>query len=121
VPEPVAAATTEQRSILGTAVAEVLSEVDAEDRFLLASYYLDQRTLLQIARLLRVHEATVSRKLKRLTAELRKQLMRRLQRGGMSKRAAEEMLETDPRDLEINLRKVLQESQTDTFLEKTET
>jgi hypothetical protein len=47
--------------------------------------------------------------------------MRRLQRDGMSKRAAEEMLETDPRDLEINLRKVLQESQTDTFLEKTAT
>ena len=120
-PEPVAAATTEQRSILNVAVAEVLREVDGEDRFLLASYYLDQRTLLQIARLLRVHEATVSRKLKRLTAELRKQLIRRLQRDGMSKRAAEEILETDPRDLEINLRMVLQESQTDTFLEKTET
>lgn len=81
-----------------------------EDRFLLASYFLDGRTLLEIARLLRVHEATVSRKLKRLTETVRKQLLRELQRQGLKKAAAEEALDIDPRDLNINLRKILQKT-----------
>ena len=42
-------------------------ERDAEERYLLAAYYLDGQTLLQIARVLGVHEATVSRKLRRAT------------------------------------------------------
>ncbi len=101
------------------AVARILEQLVPDDRFLLASYFLDQHTLLQIARLLRVHEATVSRKLKRLTAELRKQLLRDLQSGGLSKRAAEEALGADPRDLEINLRALLQTSQTTPFSDQT--
>jgi len=100
---------------LGAAVARTLQVLGAEDRFLLASYFLDQRTLLQIGRLLKVHEATISRRLKRLTADLRKQLLRNLQSGGLSRRAAEEALGTDPRDLEINLRKLLQSFPTQPF------
>jgi RNA polymerase sigma-70 factor, ECF subfamily len=101
------------------AVALTLEQLAPEDRFLLASYFLDKQTLLQIARLLQVHEATVSRKLKRLTADLRKQLLRNLQSGGLSKRAAEEALGTDPRDLEINLRTLLQTSQPSSFSDQT--
>jgi len=100
------------------AVASTLAALAPEDRFLLAAYFLDQQTLLQIAPLLHVHEATVSRKLKRLTAELRKQLLRNLQAGGLSKRAAEEALGADPRDLEINLRALLQTSQSAAFSDK---
>jgi RNA polymerase sigma-70 factor (ECF subfamily) len=100
------------------AVARTLEDLAPEDRFLLASYFLDQQTLLQIARLLHVHEATVSRKLKRLTADLRKQLMHNLQTGGLSKRAAEEALGTDPRDLEVNLRAILQSSQSQPFSDR---
>jgi RNA polymerase sigma-70 factor (ECF subfamily) len=37
----------------------------------------------------------------------------------LSKRAAEEALGNDPRDLEINLRALLQSSQTTSFSEKT--
>jgi RNA polymerase sigma-70 factor, ECF subfamily len=73
---------------------------------------------LQIARLLRVHEATISRRLKRLTSDLRKQLLHHLQAGGLSKRGAEEALGADPRDLEINLRELLQSSQTAAFSNK---
>jgi len=90
-----------------------------EERFLLSSYFLDQQTLLQIGRLLHVHEATVSRKLKRLTTNLRKQLLRNLQSGGLSKRAAEEALGTDPRDVELNIRRLLQNSQSGSFSNKT--
>jgi RNA polymerase sigma-70 factor (ECF subfamily) len=99
-------------------VASTLERLPPEDRFLLAAYFLDQQTLLQIARLLHVHEATVSRKLKRLTTDLRKQLLRNLQSGGLSRRAAEEALGTDPRDLEINLRSLLQTSQPQPFSDR---
>ena len=101
------------------AIQRTLEALPPDDRFLLASYFLDRKTLLQIAHLLHVHEATISRKLKRLTADLRKQLLRNLQSGGLSKRAAEEALGADPRDLEINLRTLLQTSQTSSFSDKT--
>ena len=100
------------------AVSRILEALSPEDRFLLASYFLDQKTLLQIAPLLQVHEATVSRKLKRLTSDLHKQLLRNLQSGGLSKRAAEEALGVDPRDLEINLRGLLQTSQPTSFSDR---
>jgi RNA polymerase sigma-70 factor (ECF subfamily) len=38
---------------------------------------------------------------------------------GLSKRAAEEALGTDPRDVETNLRSLLQTSQTPSFSDKT--
>jgi RNA polymerase sigma-70 factor (ECF subfamily) len=104
--------------LLSKAIEEALRQLAAEERFLLASYYLDGRTLLDIAPLLRVHEATVSRKLHRVTGDLRKQIVRNLQRLGMSKPAAQEALGTDPRDLNLNLKKILQSSSLDAFQEK---
>jgi RNA polymerase sigma-70 factor (ECF subfamily) len=115
-PEPTE--NTPQLNLLGAAVANTLRALNTEDRFLLASYFLDQQTLLQIGRLLKVHEATISRRLKRLTADVRKQLLRNLQSGGLRRRAAEEMLGTDPRDLELNLRKLLQSFPTQPFQEQ---
>lgn len=93
---------------LRAGVAATLQRLDAEERFLLSAYYLDRHTLAEISRVLGVHEATVSRKLKRATDHVRKELLRALQMGGLSKRAAEEALGTDPRDLDMNLRKLLQ-------------
>ena len=105
-------------SQLQQAIEHALRERDAEERFLLAAYYLDGQTLLQIARVLCVHEATVSRKLRRATEVTRKQVLRSLQRGGLSRRAAEEALGADPRDVEVNLKKLLQNSQTEAFKEQ---
>lgn len=93
---------------LQVAIENTLRTLSAEDRFLLSSYFLDQRTLRQIAQLLGVHEATVSRKLNRLTVAVRKLLLKSLQTAGFSRRGAEEALGTDPRDLTINLRSLLQ-------------
>ncbi len=104
-----------QLAHLTHAVACTLQALATEDCFLLSAYFLDRQTLLQIARTLHVHEATVSRRIKRLTADVRKLLLERLQSGGLSKRAAEEALGTDPRDLEINLRPLLQSSQNPPF------
>jgi RNA polymerase sigma-70 factor, ECF subfamily len=84
---------------LASAVQEALEREGPEERFLLASYYLDGRKLHEIASVLGVHEATVSRKLKRVTSGVRKQILRGLERRGMSRREAEEALAADPRDL----------------------
>jgi RNA polymerase sigma-70 factor (ECF subfamily) len=107
--------------LLSRAIEEALRQLDAEERFLLVAYYLDGRTLLEIAPLLRVHEATVSRKLHRLTVDLRKQILRNLQALGLSKPAAQESLGADPRDLNLNLKKLLQIYSSDTFQEKAAT
>jgi RNA polymerase sigma-70 factor (ECF subfamily) len=105
----------EELAALSRSLAAVLEDLPAEDRFLLSGYFLDQRTLQQIAQVLRVHEATISRRLKRLTVHLREQLLKNLHASGMSRRAAEEALGTDPRDLSVNLRSVLQASATPAF------
>lgn len=117
---PAPTPTSEVLARLGNSLAEALRALAPEDRFLLSAYFLDQRTLLQIAQLLRVHEATVSRKLKRLTSGLHQQLLKRLQASGMNRRAAEEALGTDPRDLTINLQNLLQTSVAPTFSNQTE-
>ena len=101
-------------------IQATLRSLEPEDRFLLASYFLDGRTLLEIARLLRVHEATISRKLKRITGSVRKQLLRELQRRGLKGTAAEEALGIDPRDLSINLRKILQTATGPPFSDQSE-
>jgi RNA polymerase sigma-70 factor (ECF subfamily) len=120
--EPVASPAPEAQPVaasdLATAVSEVLGALDAEARFLLSAYYLDRRTLLELGGVLRVHEATVSRKLKRVTEELRKKLLKSLEKRGMSRRAAQEALGVDPGDLDLNLRKLLQTSEGPAFMGK---
>lgn len=110
--------TAGELTMLEKAVESALKSCEAEERLLLAAYYLDGRTLLQIAQVLHVHEATVSRKLKRVCEEIHKQVVKNLQSAGMSRRAADEALGADPRDLDLNLKKLLQYSQVDAFKEK---
>jgi RNA polymerase sigma-70 factor (ECF subfamily) len=111
---------TQKIDILGRAVTHTLNALDATDSFLLSSYFLDRRTLIEIARLLKVHEATISRRLKRLVEETRKHLLQNLRAEGLSERQAEEALGADPRDLEINLRTLLQKSSSVPFSDQTE-
>jgi RNA polymerase sigma-70 factor (ECF subfamily) len=103
---------------LGECLATTLGALAPEDRFLLSAWFLDRRRLLEISHLLRVHEATVSRRLQRLTARLHEQLLKNLEISGLSKAAAEEAMGTDPRDLDINIRNLLQASQNAAFLEQ---
>jgi RNA polymerase sigma-70 factor (ECF subfamily) len=86
------------------AIDEVLAALPAEDRFVLASYFLDERTLAEIARTLGVHESTISRKVDKLAKSLRKQILAALGRRGMSRRQALEAIEVDVRDLRVNIR-----------------
>ena len=101
------------------ATDEALGALPAEDRFVLASYFLDGRTLAEIARMLGVHESTISRKLDKLTKSLRKQILAALRRRGMSRRQAQEALEVDVRDLRLNIRsRLAQETPAATFSKK---
>ena len=66
-----------------------------------------------------VHESTISRRLNRATAALRKRIVRGLRQRGMSARAAEEALEADVRDLALDVRgSLVQESGAATFHER---
>jgi RNA polymerase sigma-70 factor (ECF subfamily) len=112
-PEP-----ARELSLLEGAIEAALGRREAEDRFLLAAYYLDGQTLQQIAGVLGVHEATVSRKLRRTIEEIRKHVLKNLKSSGLSRRAAQEALGADPRDLDMNLKKLLQNTQTETFQER---
>ena len=81
----------------------VLAALAAEDRFILASYYLDGRTLAEIARTLGVHESTISRKLEKVVRAMQERITDELVRRGMSRRQAEEALETDVRDVVVDV------------------
>jgi RNA polymerase sigma-70 factor (ECF subfamily) len=94
-------------SDLEQATRDALNELGAEDRFVLASYFLDERTLAEIARSLSVHESTISRKVEKMTKALRKQILKNLMNRGMSRRQAEEALTTDVRDLSLDIRSSL--------------
>jgi RNA polymerase sigma-70 factor (ECF subfamily) len=103
VPEPVCAPDRASEQ-LEAATDEAFAELSPEDRFTLASYYLDGRTLADIARTLGLHESSISRRLDRLASGLRKRILAGLRARGMSHAQAAEALETDVRDLQLNLR-----------------
>jgi RNA polymerase sigma-70 factor, ECF subfamily len=88
---------------LKEATDRVLAQLSAEERFLLASYFLDGRRLAEIGRTLGVHESTISRKMEKLLKQLRKQIRKGLERQGLSRRQADEALDLDVRDLGLNV------------------
>ncbi len=103
------------------AVNRALAGVDVESRFLLSAYFLDGRTLAEIARVLHVHESTISRKLEKVTTAIRKAIRKDLLAQGLSSRQADELMQdTDVRDLNVNIRENLQqESGPTTFYKRT--
>jgi RNA polymerase sigma-70 factor (ECF subfamily) len=94
------------------ATDEALTQLSAEERFILSAYFLDGRTLAEVARMLGVHESTISRKVEKVTATLRKKIRQGLAARGMSKRQAEEALDADVRDVRVDVRaRLAQETQ----------
>jgi RNA polymerase sigma-70 factor (ECF subfamily) len=59
--------------------------------------------------MLGVHESTISRRVEKITASLRKRIVRGLRERGMDARAAGEALGADVRDLTLDVRARLQE------------
>jgi RNA polymerase sigma-70 factor, ECF subfamily len=114
-PDPVLSADARLESATDAALAALSSE----DRMVLAAYYLEGRTLAEIARMLGVHESTISRKVDKLAKSLRKKILAGMMRQGMARRQAEEALEVDVRDLRVDIRRNLaQESPAATFSQK---
>ncbi len=101
------------------AIDAALASLNAEDRFILAAYYLDRSTLAEIARMLGVHESTISRKIDKMAADLRKKILGALVGAGMNRRAAEEALDVDVRDVAVDIRsRLAQEPRGEAFLKK---
>jgi RNA polymerase sigma-70 factor, ECF subfamily len=88
---------------LGPATGAALTALPAEDRLILASYYLDQRTLAEIARMLAVHESTISRRLEKITSNLRKVIVKGLRERGVGAHEAEQLLHSDVRELNLDV------------------
>jgi len=92
---------------LATATDAALLALSAEDRFILAGYYLDDRTLAEIARMLGVHESTISRKLEKIVHSTRRRIVEGLVQRGMSAGEAEATLLADVREISVDVRKRL--------------
>ena len=115
-PQPEVIADVDPR--VTAAIDDTLAALPVEDRYVLAAYFLDDRTLADVARSLKVHESTISRKLDKLCKSLRRNVLAALRQRGMSRRQAEEALDVDVRDLQLNLRQRLQETPPQAFSEK---
>ena len=116
-PEPEVVSTAASR--LESSTDAALAALSSEDRLVLAAYYLDGRTLAEVARMLGVHESTISRKVDKLAKSLRKKIVTNMMQQGVDRRTAEEALEVDVRDLQVNIRRSLrQESPAAAFSEK---
>jgi RNA polymerase sigma-70 factor, ECF subfamily len=102
-------------SRLGAALDEALGQLSPEDRLVLASYFLDDRTLTEIGRMIGVHESTISRRLEKLLKGLRKQVLSGLVSRGMNRGQAEEALESDVRYLQVDVTRKLQENRPAAF------
>jgi RNA polymerase sigma-70 factor, ECF subfamily len=102
-------------SRLGAALDEALGLLSGEDRLVLASYYLDDRTLTEIGRMVGVHESTISRRLEKLLKGLRKQVLAGLVSRGMNRVQAEEALDADVRYLQVDVTRKLQENRPAAF------
>jgi RNA polymerase sigma-70 factor (ECF subfamily) len=102
-------------SRLGAALDEALGLLTGEERLVLASYYLDDRTLTEIGRLVGVHESTISRRLEKMLKGLRKQVLAGLVSRGMNRGQAEEALEADVRYLQVDVTRKLQENRPAAF------
>ncbi len=71
-------------ALLEAALCEALAALTARDRLRLAYYYVHERTLAEIGRILGEHEATVSRHLERTRHDLRQGTIERLRADGVA-------------------------------------
>jgi RNA polymerase sigma-70 factor (ECF subfamily) len=114
-PDPVLAVD----SRLDAATGAALDAMPPEDRTMVACYYIDGLTLARVAKLWGVHESTISRRLEQVVRGLRRDILTRLERSGMSARQAQEALDVDVRDLTLDIRRHLtQDSGSGAFYEE---
>lgn len=98
---------------LEEATDQALGSLHPEDKFILAGYYLDGRNLADIARLLGVHESTISRKLEKITVLMRKAIRNGLIKRGMRAAEAEQAMEVEVGEISLDVRKPLMQEKGD--------
>ena len=84
--------------LLRSALGRVLARLDPRDRLRLACYYAEDLTLAQTGRLLREHEATVSRQLSRSRRTIRADVERELSALGLNEARIERCFECATED-----------------------
>ena len=93
---------------LQKALAESVKQMSADDRLLVKLYYFDGLRLREAGAVLGVHEATASRRLTRIHAELRQQVEKTLiEREGWTKPETERAFSEVALNLEANLEPLL--------------
>ena len=93
---------------LRDALRSAMARLDARDRLRLSCYYAEQLTLAETGRLLKEHEATVSRKLARTRTRVRQEVERELRAAGLSPAQVARCFECATEDAgDMDLRKVL--------------
>ena len=109
VPDPESAlAEVESARAVTEALAEALGGLEAEDRLLVKLYYFDGLRLKEAGAVLGVHEATASRRLTRLHAEIRKRVESSLVgRGWSREEAARALAEASRSQGDADLRSML--------------
>lgn len=101
---PVAPAANTEYELVRRALETAVAQLDARDRLRLACYHAQQLTLAQTGRVLREHEATVSRRLAQTRRTLRRSIERSLHDAGLSPAETQSCLEAvlnDPGPLDI--------------------
>jgi RNA polymerase sigma factor (sigma-70 family) len=97
------------REATETALARALSLIDSRERLLLNYYYFDQLKLREIARIMGVHEATISRWVTRAEREVRRKTEDILRREfGFNRAQIAECLELAARS-EVDVRDLLRD------------
>ena len=93
-------------ALVRAAFGRVIAGLTARDRLRLGCYYLQQLTLAETGRILKEHQATVSRQLTRTRAVIRDQVIRHLRdRAGLSADEIADCFESiteDPGDLDLD-------------------
>jgi RNA polymerase sigma-70 factor, ECF subfamily len=83
---------------------EGLRELKPEGRFLLVAHFLDRRSLADISLSLRVHESTVSRRLRKAIKTARKNVDRSLRQRGIHRTTLHDSIAKEATDPSLDLR-----------------
>jgi RNA polymerase sigma-70 factor (ECF subfamily) len=94
--------------LLSSALDRALSHLTARDRWIVSCYYSQRLTLAEIGRLLKEHEATVSRRLARVRKAIRQEVERDLRSGGLGDQQIRRCFECASEDVgDMNLEEML--------------
>jgi RNA polymerase sigma-70 factor (ECF subfamily) len=82
---------------------EAIQDLNLEERLILAGHFFDQQNLACIARLLHVHESTVSRRLQKALTKIRKGVARKLKRSGLQEPGLANLYEINFGNISLDL------------------